>query len=290
MSNMKKAIIFGYKGMLGEALVKVFKNDFELVLVDKENIDIIDFEKVKDIIEKEKPDFIFNCAAINAVDKIEEDLEIFELAKKINGEIVGKIAKICANKKIIFVHYSTDYVFDGNKKEGYSENDQPDPLNKYGKTKLFGEELLQKYGEKYYLVRLSRLFGKTGTGDGVKKSFVNIILNQLKDGKVELNATNSDISCPTYSLDLAKFSKNLIEKQMPFGIYHGANNTACSWFEWAKEIVELSGYKAKVNPVNISFFSRLAEVPEYSELLNTKMPQQRTWQEALKEYLKEENI
>lgn len=288
MNNMQKAIILGAKGMLGQALSEVLQKDYQLLLWDKEEADIADFEKIRNLLQKEKPEVLFNCVAVNAVDAIEEKKETYELAKKINGEAVGELAKICAELDIIFIHYSTDYVFDGNKKDGYKEDDKPNPLSKYGQTKLLGEELLQKYGTKYYLIRLSRLFGKIGTGGGVKRSFVDIMLNQLKAGKNELNATDADVSCPTYAPDLAKFTKNLLEQKMPYGIYHGANSGACTWYEWTKEIVRLAGYtKVKVNPVPVGFFPRSAEVPEFSQLLNTKMEKQRSWQEALKEYLKQ---
>ena len=282
---MPKVAILGAKGMLGQALSEVLQKDYQLLLWDKEEADIVDFEKLKKLLQKEKPDYLFNCVAINAVDAIEEKTEVYETARKINGEAVGEIAKICAELNIVFIHYSTDYVFDGSKKEGYEEKDKPNPLNKYGQTKLLGEELLQKYGKEYYLIRLSRLFGKIGTGGGVKRSFVDIILDQLKAGKTELNATDAEVSSPTYAPDLAKFSKNLLEQKMPYGIYHGVNSGACTWYEWAKEIVCLSGNKAKVNPVTIGFFPRSAKVPEFSQLLNTKAKKQRTWQEALKEYM-----
>ena len=284
---MKKVIILGAKGMLGQALSEILQKENQLLLWDKEEVDISDFEKIKNLLQLEKPDYLFNCVAINAVDAIEEKEDDYNLAKKINGEAVGEIAKICTELDIVFIHYSTDYVFDGGKKDGYKEDDKPNPLSKYGQTKLLGEELLQKFGTKYYLIRLSRLFGKIGTGGGVKRSFVDIMLSQLKAGKTELNATNADVSCPTYAKDLAIFSKNLLEQNMPYGIYHGANSDTCNWYEWTKEIVWLSGYKATVNPVPVGFFPRLIEVPEFSELLNTKTKKQRSWKEALKEYIKE---
>ena len=284
---MEKAVILGAKGMLGQALSEILQPDYQVLLWDKEEADVTDFAKMENLLQKEKPSYLFNCVAINAVDVIEEKEEMYALAKKINGEAVGELTKICKKLGIIFIHYSTDYVFDGGKKKGYIEEDKPDPLSKYGQTKLLGEKLLQENTDKYYLIRLSRLFGKIGTGGGVKRSFVDIMLSQLKAGKTELNATDADISCPTYALDLAKFTKNLLEQKLPYGIYHGANSGACTWYEWTKEIVKLSGYhKVKVNPVPVGFFPRLAEVPEFSQLLNTKAVKQRSWQEALKEYLK----
>ncbi len=283
-----KVLILGYKGMLGQALIDEFKNNgYETVLWDKEDVDVGDFELLKDKIKEVKPDILINATAVNAVDKIEEDPAVFELAWKINGEAIGSLAEICKEQNIVFVHYSSDYVFYGDKKEGYDEKSETNPVDKYGETKVRGEKLLQEKGDKYYLIRLSKLFGKPAIAEGAKKSFVDtMIWLATEGGKTHLDLVDEEISSPTYAPDLARFTRVLLEEQKTFGIYHGTNSGVCSWYELGKETFELKNIKIDIAPVSGDKFQRPAKRPVYSELKNTKMPLQRSWQEALKEYLK----
>ncbi len=283
-----KVLILGYKGMLGQSLTDEFKNNgYEVVLWDKEDIDVGDFELLNQKIKEVQPNILINATAVNAVDKIEEDPNVFELAWKINGEAIGELAKICKEQNILLVHYSSDYVFYGDKKEGYDENSETNPVDKYGQTKARGEKLLQEKGDKYYLIRLSKLFGKPAISEGAKKSFVDTMIWLANEGgKTHLDLVDEEISSPTYAPDLAIFTRNLLEENKPFGIYHGANSGVCSWYELGKATFELKNIKIDISPVSGDKFQRPAKRPVYSELKNTKMPLQRSWQEALKEYLK----
>jgi len=171
-----RVIILGSKGMLGKALQEEFK-DSEVFAFDKDDIDITDGVIVKNKILEIKPEVIINATAINAVDNIETDDNFYNLAQKVNGFAVGQLAKICKDLNVILVHYSSDYVFAGDDKNGYNEESLVKPLNKYGETKALGEKLLGENTDKFYLIRLSRLFGPTGTSEMAKKSFVDIILD-----------------------------------------------------------------------------------------------------------------
>jgi dTDP-4-dehydrorhamnose reductase len=147
------------------------------------------------------------------------------LAEEINGTAVGKLAQICKDLGIILVHYSSDYVFKGDNPAGYDEDSFTDPVDKYGETKVLGEKLLKSTTDKFYLIRLSRLFGKAGESEMAKKSFVDVMLDLvINKGKTELDLVDDEKSCPTYSYDLAKLTRHLVEKQLPFGIYHGVNS------------------------------------------------------------------
>jgi len=284
---MQKVLILGAKGMLGQELVHEFSvNNFEVIGWDKEGLDITDFETTQKKIIELNPDILVNAVAYNSVDKIEEDVRIFELAKNINGEAVGNLARICKENNITFVHYSSDYVFRGDNRDGYREDDKLDPVNKYGETKAIGENQILNIGGKFYIIRLSKLFGQPAASVGAKKSFVDtMIWLATEGGKTHLDLVDEEVGCITYAPDLAKLTFNILKDQQPFGIYHGANSGVCSWYEWAKEVFKLKNINIDVAPVSGDKFPRPAKRPMYSELLNTKLPKQRNWEEALKEYL-----
>lgn len=281
---MKKLLILGAKGTLGQALIEQFQNSYEVISWDRENIDVSQYAETREKITALKPDVIINATAINAVDKIEEDVAMFELAKNINGIAVGELAKIAKELGSIFVHYSTDYVFDGEAGRAYVETDSPNPISKYAETKLLGETLTEQYGEKFYIIRLSRLFGKAGTSEMSKRSFVDTML-ALATQKEHLDIVNDQTGSPTYAPDLADFTKRLIEENKAYGIYHGTNSGGCTWYEWAKKVFEIRNITIDVSPVSHTQFPRPAKAPKYSILENTKMPKQRSWEEALQEYL-----
>ena len=148
------------------------------------------------------------------------------------------------------------------------------------------DKILKLTTDKFYLIRLSRLFGLAGESAMTKKSFVDIMLDLvINKNKKELDLVDDEKSCPTYAPDLAKFTKKLIEEKKPFGIYHGANSGVCTWYEFAKEIFKIKNLAVKCNPVPADKFPRPAKRPNFSELINTKVNKQRNWQEALREYL-----
>lgn len=277
----QKILILGAGGTLGGALKNEFcKNSHEVLAWDRKDGDITspDFSvKIKTV----KPDVIINATGYNNVDKAEKEER--ELAYKINAEAVGALANVVKEIGAVFVNYSTGYVFDGEKESGYTEDDVPNPVSEYGKSKYEGEKLVQSVGGKYYIIRLSRLFGKRGTSSNSKPSFVDIMLS--KKSEQEIRVVDEEISSLIYAPDLAKFTRALLEDQKPYGIYHGVNTSACTWFEWAKEFFSLVGRGPKLIPVPASEFSRPAPRPRFCILLNTKMPALRIWQEALREYL-----
>lgn len=283
---MEKIIVLGSEGMLGGALMKQFGETYQTVGLDRKDIDVLDEVAVAERIEAEMPVAIINATAYNSVDEAEKSPEAAALAHKINGEAVGGLARISRKLGIPLVHFSTEYVFDGTNEIGYDETGQPNPLSKYGESKLLGEKLLQEHTDQYYLVRLSRMFGAPGTSVMTKKSFVDIMIDLVQNqGKTELKVVDEERSCPTYSTDLARFVYTLINTKQIYGIYHGANSGACTWYELAKKAFELKGLTVNVLPIKSSEYPRPAKRPMFTELINTKMPKQRHWEEALREYL-----
>jgi len=277
-----KTLIIGSKGMLGQELAKVFARD-DLILWDREDIDITDNQMVDEKIRLLKPDLIINAAAYNAVDEAEE---MSELAFSVNAGGPRNLAMIAKELLIVFVHYSTDYVFEGEKEKGYTEEDIPNPVSEYGRSKLAGELAVQEIGGKYYIIRLSRLFGKPALSVGAKKSFVDV-MRKLAEEKDSLDVVDEEFSCPTYALDVANRTKEIVEGDYDYGIYHAANNGACTWYGLAEEIFKVLNKKMVLSRVGSDMFPRPARRPRYSVLINEKMPMMRNWQEALKEYLLE---
>lgn len=288
----KKVLILGAKGSLGQQLIAVFSinKNYDVTGWDKEEIDITDQGLVSKKISDLKPAVIINAAAFNAVDKCEED-EGFEAAKKINSAAPGYLAQAALKAGAIFIHYSSDYVFDGKKRLGYTEEDEPKPLSKYGQTKLAGEQAIIRLsgkGLKWYLVRSSKLFGPKGASEAAKSSFFDTML-KLSDSRDTFDLVNEESSCFTYTPDLAAVTKKLIEENRGFGIYHIVNQGAATWYKAGKELFKLKGKKIKLTPVPASKFERPARRPKYSVLLNTKLEPLRPWQAALEEYLKKQH-
>lgn len=281
---MQRVLLLGSAGLLGTALQGVFSSEFEVSAWDRPQIDVTKREEVLQKIQNVKPDFIINVTAFNGVDQAEKDEGSFQLSEFVNGKAVGFIAEAGKILGVPVVHYSTEYVFDGSSKEGYTEDAKPNPLNRYGHTKALGERLLFESNDRSYLVRLSRLFGAPGTAEGSKKSFVDLMVDAALAGR-ELRLVDEEASCPTYSLDLAKFTLNLITAESPFGIYHGANSGTSTWYSLAQEVFKIKKLEAKVVPIKSADYVRPAKRPLFSELINTKLPKQRHWKEALEEYL-----
>lgn len=277
MGLQKKILIIGAKGMLGTDLVKIFEadNNYQVIKADVSNIDITKKDQVDNFITLIKPNYVINAAAYTDVDKCEEEKEI---CNQVNGYALEYVAKACKNNKSVLVHISTDYVFDGNKSEGYKEDDVIDPVNQYGKSKAIGEQMVIKNLDNYYIIRISWLFGKSG------KNFVETMLGLVRD-RSELKVVNDQHGKPTYTVDLAKGIKNLIESKADYGSYHLPNEGETTWYDFAKEIFNIADINMKVVPCTSAEFPRPAVRPKYSSLINTKLPKMRSWQEALKEYL-----
>lgn len=274
----QKILILGAKGMLGHALAEIFL-DKNPVLWDMVELDITKKDEVEKKLKELKPTLILNASGFTDVDGAESNKEA---AMAVNGQAIGYLTQTAKELAAILVHYSTDYVFDGTAKEGYKEDDKPNPLSVYGKSKLLGEKLLQEKGEMYYLIRSSWMFGEHGPNN-----FIETISTKAKE-KGSLKVVNDQFGKPTYAKDLAKKTREIIDQSKPCGIYHVTNKTkegGISWYEFAKKIIELSGISAEITACTSEEFSRLAKRPENAALINTKLEPMRNWDEAVKDYL-----
>ena len=271
-----KILITGSKGMLGSDIVKEFKN-FDLYSFDKDELDITKTEEINKTLQKIKPDIVINCAAYTDVDGSESDKEI---ALEINADSVKNLAQACRKINSVFVHFSTDYVFDGSNKNGYRENGKKNPVSYYGYTKSLGEDYIRQELKNYYIIRTSWLFGKKG------RNFIEAIIKKSKEK--EIKVVNDQTGSPTYTKDLAKAVKELITKNYDYGIYHITNSGYCTWFDFAKEILKQKKSNAKVAPITSKELNLAAKRPKCSILINTKFKNKLPfWNIALKRYLGE---
>ncbi len=280
---MGTILILGSQGLLGGE----FKRTFSRALGwDRKEIDISEAESLENKILAlgQKPAAIINCAAYNNVDGAEKEKD---KAFLINATAVGNLAKVCGKLDILLVHFSTNYVFDGEKGE-YAEIDQPNPISVYGQSKYEGEKLLEANCLRYYLIRTSVLFGQEAESPYAKKSFIEVMLG-LSEKTATIKAVNDETNSLTYAADLAKAVEDLIVKKFSYGIYHIINSGQASWYDFAREIFSISGKKINLVPVKSTEFLRQAKRPKKAVLLNTKLPPLRSWQEALKEYLNQES-
>lgn len=281
---MQKILIIGSSGNLGTAFRALWW-DGAILTPPHSELDITKKGAAYGYIAKHRPTLVVNCAAYNAVDKAESEPAVANL---INGYAVGYIAIACKNFGIPFIHFSTNYVFEGKNPEGYREDDVPSPISAYGRSKLLGEQELQRYGHKFYIVRTSWLYGQ---GDSGKKSFMDIMLEKETEGK-PIPVVRDEFGHPTDACALAIAASELVEKHAPYGIYHLVNQGSASWQDWATELFKIYRKKPKLKPVSSKSFKRKAQRPRYGILQNTKfqtnvlMP----WREALRANIEMEKI
>lgn len=269
-------LLTGGNGQLGTELRHLLdEKGVKYVSTDAKEMDITDAQATMDYITNLKPTVIYHCAAYTAVDKAEDEGKALD--EKINVDGTRNVALAAKEVGATLVYISTDYVFDGKLKDGEYAVDAPiNPLNEYGRTKALGEKAVQEIMDDYYIIRTSWVFGKYG------HNFV-FTMQKLAETRDELTIVNDQFGRPTWTRTLAEFMYFVIDQKAPFGIYHLSNDNACSWYEFAKEI--LKDTDVKVLPVTSEQFPQKATRPQYSvmDLSKTKalgfhIP---TWQEAL---------
>ncbi len=277
-----KVMVTGSSGQLGSDLVpELKKHNIEVIPADIDTVDITDKSALEEFINKTEPDGVIHLAAYTAVDKAESEKE---LCTKINALGTENLAEICGKKNIKILYISTDYIFGGTGDE-FIETDAPvNPCNHYGLTKLQGEESVKKYCSKYFIVRISWVFGVHG------KNFVYTML-RLAESKDEITVVSDQIGSPTFTEDLSSLLCDII-KSDKYGTYHATNEGVCSWAEFAKEIMTLSGKSTKITPIKSDEYPTAAKRPFNSRLSKKsldaagfgRLPH---WKDALTRFLKE---
>lgn len=276
-----KIIITGGKGMLANNLLPTFSRYHEMIAVDIDEWDITNKEKGETFIKEHKPDVIINLAAISNVDGCED---IPETAQKVNGDAPGIIAALCEKNRIKFVHFSTDYVFDGAKDSSYNEDDIPNPQSVYGKSKLSAEIQTRRNNPSALIIRAEWLYGGAlGGGDFIAK------ITEIARKKGSVEVVNDQRGTPTYAKDLGEPIRMLIENNRS-GIYHISNSGSTTWYGFTKEIFALLDIDVPLNPTTSDVYKTKAKRPANSVYNISKLQRDtgitmRSWQEALREYL-----
>ena len=274
-----RVLVAGAKGMLGRDLVEIFSPCYEVTGWDLPDLDITRAEETRGKIAGLRPRFIINCAAYTDVDGCESRAD---LAWAVNAGGVRNLAAAALAVRARLVHLSTDYVFDGASRTPYRPDDPPSPLNAYGRSKLQGEMLLRDSGADHLIVRTAWLYGPRG------KNFVEAILRQAEAGR-GLRVVNDQKGSPTFTRDLSGAIRDLLEAGAG-GTFHVTNAGACTWFEFAREIVQQQEMNAvKIQPIPSEELGRSAKRPAFSVLdcsryETTCGKKMRSWKEGLREY------
>lgn len=281
-----KALILGAKGNLGTQLAKSF-SEYNLILWDREDLDFLDKGELLARLGVASPEVVINAAAYNAVDKCEEDDAEKDLAYRLNRDLPANLADWCLANRAKLVHYSSDYVFAGSEQEpSFSEDKQTAPINVYGQSKAAGEAAMlvrMENGLSAYLIRTSKLFGPAGSSPFAKPSFFDT-MRRLAQEKGSVEVVDGEMSCFTYTPDLAAATRNLVEEAEP-GIYHLVNDGPATWYGGAQAMFDILSQEGMAKPVSPETFVRPAKRPSFSILENNKRPHLRDFREALRDYL-----
>ena len=277
-----KILLTGSNGQLGHDFKKIFdKKNIEYIATDYKELDITNDEDLNKFFQKnEGITHIINCAAYNDVDKSETDKKVWLL----NAEAPKKLAEFSKKIGAIFVTYTTDFVFDGEKSSPYVEDDKTNGISEYGKSKAQGEKEVLKAYDRSFVIRTSWVFGIANN------NFNKQVINWSKS-RNELNIVDDQVSVPTYSMDLAEFSWKLIQTEK-FGLYHITNDGIASKYDQAKYVLEKIGWKGMLGRAKTADFNLPAKRPSYSKLdsskveklLGEKIP---TWQSGIDRFLEE---
>ena len=284
---MKKVFLIGADGMLGGELRERLEKNYEVIGTTIETLDICDRDAVLAKAKEINPYFIINCAAFTNVDacEVKEDL-----ALAVNGTAVANISEAANQENATLIHISTDYVFAGNKpvEEIYTEDMEPNPVSAYGRTKLVGEEHARK-AQKYYILRTAWLYGLGG------KNFVKTMIKLSKE-RDELTVVDDQHGSPTSTTTLCEIIEKIMEKEPEYGIYHSTNEGFTTWCKFTRKIFEYANISTNVKSITSQEYKEMypqsSDRPTNSQLSKEKLKNigivPRNWEDALKDYLKEE--
>ncbi len=278
----KKAVILGGRtGLLGQALTEALNNQQIVTIpLSRSDFDPLNEESLTAILEREKPDFIFNTVAYTMVDLAEDEENKAHL---LNTTLPATLGRLCKQYETKLIHYSTDFVFDGKKDSPYTEEDQTNPKSVYGETKLAGEERLTELNyDEILIIRTAWLFGPH------KGNFVQKILDLAKS-RDDLTVVHDQTGSPTYTPDLSEYTIALLKNEAQ-GIFNVVNSGKASWCELATEAIDSCAINCRVAPVPTSAYPTKAKRPSYSVLDTSKFSEltgitPRPWVQALRDYV-----
>ncbi|PCE66562.1 dTDP-4-dehydrorhamnose reductase [Sediminicola luteus] len=257
---MDRILVTGAKGQLGWTIGQIseFYTDFDFVLKDTKALDITQPEKVDYVLDNGHYTYCINCAAYTDVEGAEKDPK---KAFAINAEGVRNLAEACKRNQTILIHVSTDYVFDGEKEEGYTVDDKTNPINEYGKSKLKGEQYIQEIWGDHYIVRTSWLYCRV-----YGKNFYRTIAEKAGNGE-QLKVVDNQFGRPTDTFELAEhILSDIIFNKKPFGLYHFSDGDVMSWYEFAEMILKENGLKRDESLQRVKEYRTLAKRPIFVNL------------------------
>jgi len=276
-----KFLITGAKGQLGTEFVRVLEEkNQKFYAFGKEELDIGNLEKVLEVFKSLRPDVVINCAAYNLVDKAEEERE---KAFRVNALGPRNLAFACKKYGAFLIHYSTDYVFNGKKEGLYTEEDEPDPLSEYAKSKYLGEVFVKEESEDHLIFRVSWVYGRG------KQNFIYKLM-QWVEKQEYLRISCDEFSVPTSTKTIVEVSLKALNSGLK-GLYHLVNSGYSSRYEWAQEVLKIKKIKKFIYPVYQSEFNLPAKRPRFSAMSNEKLCKIlgikiRHWKEELESFLK----
>jgi dTDP-4-dehydrorhamnose reductase len=256
---MKNVLVTGADGQLGKCIkdASLSHKNLNFIFASQADLDISNQKALDRYFDLNHIDFCINAAAYTNVEKAESDKNI---AFKVNAEAVEKLVKACNRHNITLLHVSTDYVFDGNKKSPYTEQDQTGPINVYGSSKLKGEKIILQQCERYFILRTSWLYSQYG------HNFFKTILKYAEEGK-PLTITTEQIGTPTNANDLATALIDIVlSGNKNYGVYHYSNSGEATWYDFAVKIVNLSGHLDKTKLAKTNHYRTFAKRPDFSVL------------------------
>lgn len=277
---MNNILVTGSTGQLGSDVVKeLLKRGYSTLSPNRSELNLCSEDNIRNYISNSNCEAIVHCAAYTQVDKAEDEKD---LCIKINATATKHIAKCAKILDIPMIYISTDYVFDGTKDGKYTENDETNPINIYGESKLAGEKYVQEILDKYYIVRTSWVFNING------KNFIETML-RLSKANNQLSIVNDQIGSPTYTKDLSRLLVDMLETSK-YGLYHATNEGYCSWYEFANTIFKLANINIDIKAINSNEYASRAKRPLNSKLSKDKLIEYGFkplphWEDALKDYL-----
>lgn len=277
---MNNILVTGSTGQLGSDVVKeLLKRGYSTLSPNRSEFNLCSEDSIRNYILNSNCEAIVHCAAYTQVDKAEDEKD---LCIKINATATKHIVKCAKILDIPMIYISTDYVFDGTKDGEYTENDETNPINIYGESKLAGEKYVQEILDKYYIVRTSWVFNING------KNFIETMLRLSKTNN-QLSIVNDQIGSPTYTKDLSRLLVDMLETSK-YGLYHATNEGYCSWYEFANTIFKLANINIDIKAINSNEYASRAKRPMNSKLSKDKLIEYGFkplphWEDALKDYL-----
>jgi dTDP-4-dehydrorhamnose reductase len=277
-----RIVIIGSTGQLGSDLTKTLQTTDEVIGLTHQDIEVTDYNSCLTL-KEHHPDIIINTAAFHKTDQCEDEpLKTFS----VNALGARNITTVSKEVNAATMFISTDYVFDGQKNQPYNENDQPNPLNTYGISKLAGE-LYTKQNPKHYIARVASLFGMAGAS-GKGGNFVETVIAKAKKNE-PMSVVNDMWVSPTYAKDAAATIQRIIKLPVPYGTYHTTNAGQCTWFQFTQEIIKQTGLKSSLTPIPTQQLTYKAKRPRFSALVSIELPKHDIilpeWKDALRRYL-----